>query len=273
MGRSSSAPSKQSEGVLRSVGQASADQRIAVLVPCHNEAATITAVVRDFQRALPESAIYVFDNNSSDGTAAVAREAGALVRTVSDQGKGNVIRRMFADIEADVYVLVDGDGTYDAKAAPQLVQTLLAGGLDMVVGTRVSDEREAYRRGHRFGNRMLTRCVATLFGRTFTDMLSGYRAFSRRFVKSFPAHAAGFETETELTVHALELRMPVAELATAYGARPEGSASKLNTWGRWPADPADDREALQGGEAIAVFFSRFFCLHAPVPVAGHPGVR
>jgi glycosyltransferase involved in cell wall biosynthesis len=205
-------------------------QRIAVLVPCYNEATTIGSVVRDFQQALPSATIYVFDNNSSDGTANVAREAGAVVRAVSDQGKGNVIRRMFADIDADVYVMVDGDGTYEAKAATQLVQTLVSGSLDMVVGTRVSDEREAYRPGHRFGNRLLTHCVATLFGKTFTDMLSGYRAFSRRFVKSFPAHAAGFEIETELTVHALELRMPVAEIATTYGARPEGSQSKLNTW-------------------------------------------
>jgi glycosyltransferase involved in cell wall biosynthesis len=210
--------------------QSRTTQRIAVLVPCYNEATTIGSVVRDFQQALPSATIYVFDNNSSDGTANIAREAGAVVRAVSDQGKGNVIRRMFADVDADVYVMVDGDGTYDAKAATQLVQTLLSGALDMVVGTRVSDEREAYRPGHRFGNRLLTHCVATLFGKTFTDMLSGYRAFSRRFVKSFPAHAAGFEIETELTVHALELRMPVAEVATTYGARPEGSESKLNTW-------------------------------------------
>ncbi len=205
-------------------------QRIAVLVPCYNEAATIGDVVRDFRRALPGAVVHVFDNSSSDGTAGIARDAGALVRAVSDQGKGNVIRRMFADVDADIYVMVDGDGTYDAGAAPQLVAALLAGGLDMVVGARVSDERAAYRPGHRFGNRLLTQCVATLFGRTFTDMLSGYRVFSRRFVKSFPAHSAGFETETELTVHALELRMPVAEVATLYGARPEGSESKLNTW-------------------------------------------
>jgi glycosyltransferase involved in cell wall biosynthesis len=204
--------------------------RIAVLVPCYNEAATIASVVRDFQQALPSATVYVFDNNSSDGTSGIAREAGAVVRAVADQGKGSVIRRMFADVDADVYVMVDGDGTYDAKAAPQLVEALVTDALDMVVGTRVSDEREAYRPGHRFGNRLLTQCVATLFGKTFTDMLSGYRAFSRRFVKSFPAHAAGFEIETELTVHALELRMPVAEIATTYGARPEGSESKLNTY-------------------------------------------
>ncbi|WP_322106126.1 glycosyltransferase [Paraburkholderia sp. J41] len=227
------------------------DLRIAVVVPCFDEAATIGAVVRDFREALPCSAIYVFDNNSTDGTADLAREAGAIVRGVADQGKGNVIRRMFADVEADVYVMVDGDGTYDAKAAPQLVETLLAGGLDMVVGVRVSDEREAYRRGHRFGNRLLTQCVATLFGQSFTDMLSGYRVFSRRFVKSFPAHASGFETETELTVHALELRMPVAEVMTAYGARPEGSQSKLNTW-------AD-------GLRILLTITRLFKAERPLP--------
>jgi glycosyltransferase involved in cell wall biosynthesis len=203
---------------------------IAVLVPCYNEAATIAAVVRDFHRALPGAAVYVFDNNSSDGTADVARKAGATVCTVVDQGKGNVIRRMFADIDAEVYVLVDGDNTYDAAVAPQLVDILLANGLDMVVGTRTSAERETYRRGHRFGNWLLSQFVAIVFARTFTDMLSGYRVFSRRYVKSFPAHAAGFETETELAVHALELRMPVAEVATAYRARPRGSESKLNTY-------------------------------------------
>jgi glycosyltransferase involved in cell wall biosynthesis len=204
--------------------------RIAVLVPCYNEALTIARVVRDFARQLPGSVVYVFDNNSKDDTKAVARAAGAIVRSVSYQGKGNVIRRMFADIEADVYVLVDGDGTYDASAAPRLVDKLLEEGLDMVVGTRVSNEDAAYRKGHRFGNVLLTRCAATIFGRTFTDMLSGYRVFSRRYVKSFPAHSEGFETETELTVHALELRMPVAEVPTAYGARPDGSESKLNTY-------------------------------------------
>ncbi|MEJ2767387.1 glycosyltransferase [Mycetohabitans sp. B46] len=207
-----------------------ANQRVAVLVPCYNEAATIDTVVRDFRRALPHAEIYVFDNDSNDDTMRHARAAGAQVRTVLYRGKGNVIRRMFADIDADIYVLVDGDGTYDANEASRLVQKLVTDGLDMVVGTRVTGERNAYRRGHRFGNQILTQCVATLFGRTFTDMLSGYRAFSRRFVKSFPAHASGFEIETEFTVHALELRMPVAEIPTAYGVRPQGSASKLNTW-------------------------------------------
>ena len=204
--------------------------RIAVLVPCYNEAATIGAIIRDFNRYLPQALVYVFDNNSTDNTVAIARAAGALVREVPHQGKGNVIRRMFADIEADVYIMVDGDDTYDASVAPALAEQLLRDGLDMVVGTRVSQEQEAYRFGHRFGNVLLTSCVAVLFGRSFTDMLSGYRVFSRRYVKSYAAHSAGFETETELTVHALELRMPVAEVSTIYKSRPEGSVSKLNTW-------------------------------------------
>jgi glycosyltransferase involved in cell wall biosynthesis len=204
--------------------------RVAVLVPCYNEALTIDTIVRDFRASLPDARVYVFDNNSSDGTVEVARAAGAIVRGVAQQGKGNVVRRMFADIDADVYVMVDGDDTYDAGAAPRMVQRLLDEGLDMVVGTRVADEQEAYRFGHRFGNRLLTGCVARLFGRTFTDMLSGYRVFSRRYVKSFAAHSTGFETETELTVHALELRMPVAEIRTRYKSRPEGSSSKLSTY-------------------------------------------
>ncbi|NYH22305.1 glycosyltransferase involved in cell wall biosynthesis [Paraburkholderia bryophila] len=186
--------------------------------------------MNDFRAALPEAEIYVFDNNSSDDTIKVARDAGARVRQVAYQGKGNVIRRMFADIDADVYVLVDGDDTYDAAAAPKLVDRLVSEALDMVVARRQSSEQEAYRLGHRFGNVVLTRFVASIFGRTFTDMLSGYRVFSRRYVKSFPAHSKGFETETELTVHALELRMPVAEVVTNYKSRPEGSISKLNTY-------------------------------------------
>ena len=204
--------------------------RVALLVPCHNEEATVAAVIAGFGESLPAARCHVFDNRSSDATAAIARAAGADVHPVALRGKGNVVRRAFADIEADVYVMVDGDATYDAAAAPRLVRRLLDGGLDMVVGARVDQDPAAYRAGHRFGNRLLTRCVGQLFGDTFEDMLSGYRVFSRRYAKSFPAHASGFEIETELAVHALQLRMPVAEMATAYGARPEGSASKLNTY-------------------------------------------
>lgn len=214
---------------LRSVNE-SVSPRVAVLVPCYNEALTIAAIVRDFNKFLPEAVVYVFDNNSTDDTIRIAREAGAVVRAVPLQGKGNVIRRMFADVEADVYVMVDGDDTYDASVAQQLIDRLLDDGLDMVVGKRVAEEQEAYRFGHRFGNRLLTGCVATVFGNTFSDMLSGYRVFSRRYVKSFAAHSAGFETETELTVHALELRMPVSEVETVYKSRPEGSVSKLSTY-------------------------------------------
>jgi len=207
-----------------------ASLRIAVVVPCHDEAATIGKVVRDFSAALPGAAIHVFDNNSADDTAARARAAGAQVRQVGLQGKGNVVRRAFADVDADLYVLVDGDDTYDAAAAPALVARLVDDGLDMVVGARRDQAEAAYRPGHRLGNRLLTRCAGQLFGRSFEDMLSGYRVFSRRYVKSFAAHAQGFETETELAVHALQLRMPVAEVEAVYGARPEGSQSKLNTW-------------------------------------------
>jgi len=204
--------------------------RVAVLVPCYNEEVAIAQVVKDFRAAMPQAAIYVYDNNSKDRTSEVAREHGAIVRIERRQGKGNVVRRMFADIEADVYVLVDGDATYDAASSPKMVQTLLDEQLDMVVGCRVHTQTEAYRPGHVFGNAMLTGFVAKLFGRSFTDILSGYRVFSRRFVKSFPALSKGFETETELTVHALELRMPVTEIDTPYGARPEGSTSKLSTY-------------------------------------------
>lgn len=203
---------------------------IAILVPCYNEALTIATIVRDFKVCLPQAQVYVFDNKSTDDTAQIARAAGAIVRTVPTQGKGSVVRRMFADIEADAYVMVDGDDTYDASAAPMLLSKLLAEGLDMVVGSRTSTDQEAYRFGHEFGNSLLTGFVSLIFGRTFTDILSGYRVFSRRYVKSFAAHSAGFEIETELTVHALELRMPVAEVETVYGARPEGSVSKLNTY-------------------------------------------
>jgi glycosyltransferase involved in cell wall biosynthesis len=204
--------------------------RVAVLIPCYNEEVAIPQVVQDFRAALPQAEIYVYDNNSKDRTSEVARASGAIVRLEKRQGKGNVVRRMFADIEADVYVLVDGDATYHAASAPKMVNTLIDEQLDMVVGCRVHTQTEAYRPGHVFGNAMLTGFVAKLFGRSFTDILSGYRVFSRRFVKSFPALSKGFETETELTVHALELRMPVTELDTPYGARPEGSASKLSTY-------------------------------------------
>jgi glycosyltransferase involved in cell wall biosynthesis len=204
--------------------------RIAVLLPCYNEEAAIAQTVAGFQAALPGAAIYVYDNNSSDRTREVAAAAGATVRTERMQGKGNVVRRMFADIEADIYVMADGDATYDAAAAPELVRRLIDERLDMVVGARKSEIEEAYRRGHRIGNRLFTGILAGLFGRTFSDIFSGYRVFSRRFVKSFPALSRGFETETEISVHALELAMPVAEIVTTYGARPEGSVSKLSTY-------------------------------------------
>ena len=203
---------------------------IAVLVPCYNEAIAIPKVIADFRAALPGATIYVYDNNSKDGTAAVARAAGAIVRTEPLQGKGHVIRRMFADIEADLYLLVDGDDTYEAAAAPRMIAAALEGGLDMVNGTRVTQIHAAYRPGHRLGNRVLTGIVRQIFGNRIIDMLSGYRVFSRRFVKSFPALSSGFETETEFTVHALELRMPVGEVTTQYKDRPEGFVSKLRTY-------------------------------------------
>jgi len=204
--------------------------RIAVLVPCYNEQHAIAKVVTDFRSALPEATIYVYDNNSKDGTADAARAAGAVVRSETHQGKGYVVRRMFNDIEADVYVLVDGDATYDAPSAPKMMTKLLDDHLDMIVATRVDTEQNAYRRGHRTGNVLLTGLVTNIFGRAFTDILSGYRVFSRRFVKSFPILSGGFEIETELTVHALELELPVGEVATPYYPRPSGSASKLSTW-------------------------------------------
>ena len=204
--------------------------RIAVLLPCYNEEAAIGATVAGFRAALPGATIHVYDNNSADGTRAAAEAAGAIVQIERMQGKGHVVRRMFADIEADIYVMADGDATYDAAAAPALVERLMAEQLDMVVGARRSEVEAAYRRGHRFGNALLTSLLARIFGRSFNDILSGYRVFSRRFVKSFPVLSSGFEIETEISVHALELRMPVAEMMTRYGARPEGSASKLSTY-------------------------------------------
>ncbi|APG04474.1 glycosyl transferase [Luteibacter rhizovicinus DSM 16549] len=204
--------------------------RIAVLIPCFNEAVAIRQVVEGFSEALPSARIVVYDNNSSDATSEVARTAGAEVRFERLQGKGNVVRRMFADIEADIYIMADGDATYDAAAAPALVARLLDDGLDLVVGSRVTDDHAAYRSGHQFGNWALTSLTSWIFGRSFNDMLSGYRVMSRRFVKSFPAHANGFDTEVELAVHALELRVPVVEVPTRYFARPEGSHSKLSTY-------------------------------------------
>ncbi|MDH5822808.1 glycosyltransferase [Luteimonas sp. RD2P54] len=203
--------------------------RLAVLVPCFNEAHTVRKVVEDFRRALPEAVVHVFDNASDDGTADLARSAGARVARVPLRGKGHVVRRLFADVEADVYLLVDGDDTYSADCAPRLVRAVLDGH-DMVVGVREATATGAYRAGHAWGNRALTGFLAWLFGRSSRDILSGYRAFSRRFVKSFPVQSSGFEIETELTVHALQMHMPVAELATPYGERPQGSQSKLSTW-------------------------------------------
>ncbi len=204
---------------------------IAVLLPCFNEEAAIAQTIAGFRQALPEADIFVYDNNSRDGTREVAAAAGAVVRTEAMQGKGNVVRRMFADIDADIYVLADGDATYEAAAAPGMIERLIDTQLDMVVGARRSEVEAAYRRGHRLGNALLTGMLTWAFGQSFSDVLSGYRVFSRRFVKSFPVLSAGFEIETEISVHALELRMPVAEVVTAYAARPEGSVSKLSTYG------------------------------------------
>ncbi len=204
--------------------------RIAVILPCYNEDAAIGATVAGFRAALPDARIYVYDNNSRDATRAVAAAAGAIVRSERMQGKGHVVRRMFADIDADIYVMADGDLTYDPASAPAMVDRLADEGLDMIVGTRVHEAAEAYRRGHVLGNRAMTGLLASLFGRSFTDIFSGYRVFSRRFVKSFPVLSGGFEIETEMSVHALELKMPVGEFETRYLARPEGSASKLNTY-------------------------------------------
>ena len=211
-------------------GEASVQPRIAVLVPCYNEAATIADVVSDFAQALPEATVWVFDNSSTDATVAEAQKAGAIVRRAPMRGKGNVVRRMFSDVEADVYLLVDGDDTYDATAASMMVRLLLDEGLDMVSAARVSSSADAYRAGHRLGNVALSGVVRMVFGRQFKDMLTGYRAFSRRFVKSFPAHSRGFEIETELTVHTLQMRLPAIEIEAPYGARPDGSESKLSTF-------------------------------------------
>ncbi|HEY2137536.1 MAG TPA: glycosyltransferase family 2 protein [Xanthobacteraceae bacterium] len=207
-----------------------ARRRVAVLVPCYNEETAIARVIADFRANLPEAVVYVYDNNSTDRTIDAARAAGASVRTEARQGKGHVVRRMFTDVDADIYVLVDGDATYDASSVQPMIARLVDGGLDMVVGARRDQDEAAFRVGHRIGNRVLSGFVAQVFGATFVDMLSGYRVLSRRFVKSFPALSGGFEIETELTIHALNLELPVAEIEAPYFARPVGSVSKLNTW-------------------------------------------
>ena len=206
--------------------------RVAILVPCRNEEATVAEVIKGFRKSIPDCTVYIYDNNSTDRTAQIADEAGAVVRSEKLPGKGNVVRRMFSEIDAEIYIMVDGDATYDASVAPEMVELIKRDNLDMVVATRQNEDKDgdAYRMGHRAGNKTLTSFVGWLFGRRFTDILSGYRAFSRRFVKSFPALATGFEIETELTIHALEMKMPVDEIRAPYFARPEGSASKLNTY-------------------------------------------
>ena len=230
--------------------------RISVLLPCRNEAATIGDVVRAFHANLPTADVFVYDNASTDGTADAARRAGAIVRHAPVPGKGNVIRRMFAEIDADVYVLADGDDTYEADAAPRLISELRAHSLDMVVGRRIEAPQAdaTYRPGHRMGNRLLTGMVRRLFGATCNDMLSGYRVFSRRYVKSFPAFSSGFETETEMTVHALDLMMPICEVDTDYRMRPEDSASKLRT--------------VRDGVRILRFILRLFKEYAPIRFFG-----
>jgi glycosyltransferase involved in cell wall biosynthesis len=207
-----------------------AELRLAVVLPCYNEEAAVTQVISDFSIALPGADIYVFDNSSTDDTVEKARKAGAIVRQVQLPGKGNVVRRMFADVDADVYVMADGDATYHAPSAPEMIRKLVRDNLDMIVGVREHESSEAYRRGHMAGNRLLTYTMSSIFGNGFTDMLSGYRVFSRRFVKSFPAMSQGFEIETELAIHALELRIPCGEVITPYGVRPEDSESKLSTY-------------------------------------------
>lgn len=210
----------------------SSNPKTAVIVPCYNEEAAIGKVITDFKKALPDADIYVFDNNSKDATSKVASQAGAVVQLVKLPGKGNVVRRMFADVEADIYIMVDGDATYDASSAPKMVKKLQDEHLDMVVGCRTeeSQDNENYRPGHRLGNQLLTSAVQYMFHGEFTDMLSGYRVFSRRFAKSFPADSKGFEIETELTVFCLEMRLPYGEVMTPYFERPEGSESKLSTY-------------------------------------------
>ncbi|HTQ12715.1 MAG TPA: glycosyltransferase family 2 protein [Rhizomicrobium sp.] len=242
------------------------DARIAVLIPCYNEEAAIGKTVRDFRAALPRAAIYVYDNNSKDGTAARAREAGAVVRSEPRQGKGNVVRRMFADIEADVYVLVDGDDTYDASAAPRLIAELISGGLDIITGRRVHTEQAAYRPGHVLGNRLLTGLTALMFDVELKDMLSGYRIMSRRFVKSFPFTAEGFGIETEMTVHSVRMLMPMSEVDTHYKERPPGSVSKLSTY-RDGLRILFTIAALVREERPLIFFGGLFAIFAAASLA------
>jgi glycosyltransferase involved in cell wall biosynthesis len=243
-----------------------AERSVAVLIPCHNEASAVAQVVQEFHRSLPTALIYVYDNGSTDNTAQIARDCGAIVRAEPLIGKGNVVRRMFADVEADVYVMVDGDGTYDAAAAPGLVERLVHDGLDMVNCARIPEGDGAYRPGHKFGNRILTGLVAGVFGKGLKDMLSGYRVMSRRFVKSFPALSTGFEIEIEITVHALELRVPIDEVSAPYFVRPLGSASKLRTIGdgvrilRMIVHLVKEERPLQ-------FFSSIFAILATVSLA------
>jgi glycosyltransferase involved in cell wall biosynthesis len=247
--------------------------KIAVLVPCYNEQAAIAKVVKDFRTALPGAAIFVFDNNSTDKTAAVARAAGAEVFQEKHQGKGFVVRRMFTDVEADIYVLVDGDATYDAPSANAMITRLLADRLDMVVANRVDCEKAAYRAGHRTGNRMLTAFVASMFGPTFNDVLSGYRVFSRRFVKSFPLRSAGFEIETELTIHALELGLAVAEIDTPYLRAPTRVGFQAQHLARRHPDPTHHHKALSRGACLGVFHRHWHGARHCVDRLRNPGLR
>jgi len=251
----------------------SADEpRIAVLVPCYNEALTVGRVVADFRQALPGCAVYVYDNRSTDGTGDIARAAGAQVRREPRPGKGVVVRRMFAEIDADIYVMTDGDATYDATRAPEMVALLVADDLDLVTGVRDDEGRDAaYRRGHRFGNRAFNALLGWLFGERPADMFSGYRVLSRRFVKSFPMEARGFEIETELTVHALELRVPAAEIRTRYFERPAGSASKLSTYRDGFRILATMARLFRDVKPLP-FFSGFAALFAAVGLALGAGV-
>lgn len=245
--------------------------RIAVTIPCYNEAATIAKVVSDFQTALPEADIYVFDNNSTDNTAQIARDAGAKVRVEQQQGKGHVVRRIFADIEADIYIMADGDDTYDAALAPTLVELLQKNHVDMVVGTRAGVTEDAGRGGHAFGNKLFNKLYNTMFGDKFTDIFSGYRVFTRRFVKSFPAVSAGFEIETEMSVHCSQLGIPTLERPTPYGVRPEDSTSKLRTFrdgfrilGMFGMLAKETRPAMFFGAISAIMLLVSTLLFAPI---------